>query len=252
MPGTEDQPPTDEQISTIRTKFQDYISENGKDVFEEVDINRVMNDDAYISRWFMHVYDSKGGQMDSCIQSMIGALKWRKKENINGLTADNLNSAVKEKGSIYMKNKDKDGCPLLIFAMAKHVKGEYPEDMKKLFVYYLDRIDRETSGGKLSLVYECAGCGITNMDMDLIAYMIKCLEEYYPYNLNHILVIDMSWLLTAAWKVIKGWLPPAGVKMIKFLSKSNLSEYIPEDQQLAVWGGKSEWTYEFVEENVKK
>jgi len=251
MPGIEGQPPTPEQIKSIRTKLQDYISENGKDFFDEVDINRVMNEDAYVSRWFMHMYDAKGDQLESCTQSMIAALKWRKQEKINDLTVDKLNVDVKQKGSIYMKNKDKDGCPLLVFAMAKHVKGEYPDEMKKLFVYYLDRIDRETNGGKLSLVYECVGCGVTNMDMDLIAFMIKCLEEYFPYNLNYILVIDMSWLLTAAWKIIKGWLPPGGVKLIKFLSKSNLSEFIPEDQQLKIWGGKDTWTYEFVEENIK-
>lgn len=251
MPGVEDKPPTEEEIETIRKKFQESISENGKDVFDDRDINRVMKDDAYVSRWFMHMYDAKGVQLDSCIQTMIAALKWRKHEKVNDITADNLNPDVKQKGSIYMKNKDKDGCPLLVFAMAKHVKGEHPDDMKKLFIYYLDRIDRETNGGKLSLVYECVGCGVTNMDMDLIAFMIKCLEEYFPYNLNHILVIDMSWLLTACWKIIKGWLPPAGVKMIKFLTKSNLSEYIPEDQQLVIWGGKNAWTYEFVEEDVK-
>ena len=81
--------------------------------------------------------------------------------------------------------------------------------------------------------------------------MINCLEEYYPYNLNYIYVIDMSWLLTAAWKIIKGWLPPGDVKMIKFLSKTNLAEYIPEDQQLTIWGGKDDWKYEFIEEIQK-
>ena len=86
------------------------------------------------------------------------------------------------------------------------------------------------------------------MDMDLIQFIIKCLEEYFPYNLNYILVIDMSWLLTAAWKIIKGWLPASGVRKIKFLTQSNLGEYITEDQQLVIWGGKEVWEYKFAEE----
>ena len=121
----------------------------------------------------------------------------------------------------------------------------------------------------MSLVFECEKSGLKNMDMDLIQYMIKCFEDYFPYCLNYILVIEMSWVLNgnnncnsmifkqgiiplsrpytlyhvfklilAAWKIIKGWLPAAGVKKIKFLTKSNLSEYIPEDQQLVIWGGK--------------
>ena len=156
---------------------------------------------------------------------------------------------LKQKGNLYMKNKDKDGCPLLVFAMAKHVKGELPQEMKQLFLYYLDRIDRQTNGGRLSLVFECVGCGVTNMDMEMIQFMIKCFEDYYPCNLNNILVIDMSWLLTACWKIIKGWLPPSGVKLIQFLTKSNLSDYVPEDQQLKIWGGKDTWSYEFIDEN---
>ena len=85
--------------------------------------------------------------------------------------------------------------------------------------------------------------------MEMIQFMIKCFEDYYPCNLNNILVIDMSWLLTACWKIIKGWLPPSGVKLIQFLTKSNLSDYIPEDQQLKIWGGKDTWSYEFIDEN---
>ena len=248
MSGIENRPPTSEQIATIRKKFRDHISEKGKDNFEDVDINRVMNEDDYVKRWYMHKYDAKGDQLETCVECMIAALKWRRDEKINSLTAAMLNPELKQKGSIYMKNKDKDGYPLLVFAMAKHRKGQYADDMKKLFLYYLERIDRETKGGKFSWVYECVGCGISNMDMDLIQFMIKCLEDYFPYNLNYILVIDMSWLLTAAWKMIKGWLPPGDVKMIKFLSKSNIAEYIPEDQQLAIWGGKDNWSYTFVDE----
>jgi len=249
MPGIEGKPPTEDQVARIRKEFQDDIAKNGKDIFDEQDINRVMNEDAYVHRWFMHKWDDKGDQMEACIKAMIAALKWRKDEKVREITADKLHPTLKQKGNLYMKNKDKDGCPLLVFAMAKHVKGELPQEMKQLFLYYLDRIDRQTNGGRLSLVFECVGCGVTNMDMEMIQFMIKCFEDYYPCNLNNILVIDMSWLLTACWKIIKGWLPPSGVKLIQFLTKSNLSDYVPEDQQLKIWGGKDTWSYEFIEEN---
>ena len=32
MPGIEGEPPTGEQVSTIRQKFQDYITENGRGI----------------------------------------------------------------------------------------------------------------------------------------------------------------------------------------------------------------------------
>ena len=116
-----------------------------------------------------------GDQIETCTNNMIKALKWRKDENIRGneyqnivilllsdrkksaisvnhslivilileITSDTLSPVLKERGSLYLKNKDKDGWPLLVFAVRKHVKGiESPEIMKQHFLYYMDRIDR--------------------------------------------------------------------------------------------------------------
>ena len=43
--------------------------------------------------------------------------------------------------------------------------------------------------------------------------------------------------------MIKGWLPPAAVKKIKFLTLSNMGEYVSEDNRLEEWGGTDTWTY---------
>lgn len=43
--------------------------------------------------------------------------------------------------------------------------------------------------------------------------------------------------VSAAWKIIKGWLPAPAVKKIKFVNKSSISDYVSPDQQLFAWGG---------------
>ncbi len=45
-------------------------------------------------------------------------------------------------------------------------------------------------------------------------------------------------LISAAWKVIKGWLPAAGVRKIKFVNKDTMGDYVQEEGRLASWGGK--------------
>ena len=44
-----------------------------------------MTEDFYIHRWFMHVFDMPGDQIDTCTNNMIKALRWRKDENIRGM-----------------------------------------------------------------------------------------------------------------------------------------------------------------------
>ena len=62
-------------------------------------------------------------------------------------------------------------------------------------MYYLERLDRSTGGDKMTLVFDCAGCGLKNMDMELIQYMIGVYKDYYPDVLNYILVFEMPWVL---------------------------------------------------------
>ncbi len=54
---------------------------------------------------------------------------------------------------------------------------------------------RENNGDQLTLVFDCAGCGLKNMDMELIQYMIQVFKDYYPWSLNYILVFEMPWVL---------------------------------------------------------
>ena len=49
--------------------------------------------------------------------------------------------------------------------------------------------------------------------------------------------------------MIKGWLPPAAVKKIKFLTKTNMAEYVAEDQMLEDWGGTDGWQYAWLPES---
>ena len=58
---------------------------NVLECFDEFDIKRVMTEDFYIHRWFMHVFDMPGDQTDTCTNNMIKALRWRKDENIRGM-----------------------------------------------------------------------------------------------------------------------------------------------------------------------
>merc|ERR1711963_598035 len=68
--------------------------------------------------------------------------------------------------------------------------------------------------------------------------MIGVLKDYYPYCLNYILVLDMPWVLNAAWKIIK------------FVNKNTVDEYVRPEHKLLAWGGSDPWEYEFVEESV--
>jgi hypothetical protein len=91
-----------------------------------------------------------------------------------------------------------------VFCVGKHIKGtEKMEDMKKFFVYHLERLGREDGGEQFSIVFDCRNAGLKNMDMEFTQFMINTMKDFYPDPLNYILVFEMPWVLNAAFKIIK-------------------------------------------------
>lgn len=55
--------------------------------------------------------------------------------------------------------------------------------------------------------------------------------------LFHELILDLSILFIAAWKIIKNWLPPQAIKLIKFVDKKSIKEFVHESQLFVHMGG---------------
>ena len=95
-----------------------------------------------------------------------------------------------------------DGCKLMVLSLAKHIKGaDNLDDIKKVLVYYLERLEREEENKQISWVFDCKGAGLKNMSMDLVQFIIFTMESCYPDILNFIYIFEMPWLLNSAFAV---------------------------------------------------
>jgi len=248
--GVEGEPPTQEEIQEIRSLVARRASESASDELDLEALSRIQNDDNYVTKFFKHVFDHPGVQVEATSKMIMHSLIWRKEFGTKDIQESDFTQALLEKGALFARNRDKDGRKLLIFCVGKHVKGEVKmEDMKKFFVYYLERLGREDNGEQFSIVFDCRNGGLKNMDMEFMQFMIGVMKDFYPDPLNYILVFEMPWVLNAAFKIIKAWLPPPAVKKIKFLTKSNMSEYVDDENRLEAWGGLDTWEYKWEPES---
>ncbi len=58
------------------------------------------------------------------------------------ITDVDLDSTFIEKPILYTRNRDVDGKKLLIFSVSQHQKGKNVDEMKKIFLYYIERLER--------------------------------------------------------------------------------------------------------------
>lgn len=60
-----------------------------------------------------------------------------------------------------------------------------------------------------------------------------------------ILIFSLFFFQLAAWKVVKSWMPGKSADLVKFVSRSDLKDFVPVNEQLVEWGGQINYQFVF-------
>lgn len=236
-------------VAEVRSLFETRLKEgipNPPGEFHPNDIENRLKNDNYIKRVLLHQEDNVKAAADMLWEIFI----WRQTVNANEINEGNVNMDMLKEGGMFPHGRDMESSLLLIFKCKMHVKGVKDfDELKKCIIYWFDRIEREENGRPITLFFDMDGCGLGNMDMEFIKYLISLMKYYYPAFLQYIVIFQMPWVLSAAFKVVKSLLPAKAVSKMKFVTKDNLKDLVAPEQALVCWGGKSEYVFEFIPES---
>lgn len=236
--------------SDLRNIFEKRMSStpNSSELFHPKDLERV-KDDTFLQR----VLDHEENNLKDAAETLWGLLKWRKEIGANDINENNLKMEYMNEGIIFPRGRDINGCLLLIFKFKLHVKGKRNYDeLKRVIVYWLDRIEREEKGKMISMVFDMDGTGLSNMDIDLIKDFIGLFNYYYPNFVNYIIIFNMPWIMNAAFKVVKSLLPAKAIESLKFVNHKTLKDVVPREHALKCWGGLDDYVFKFIPENSQE
>lgn len=238
-----------ELVSNLRHAFLDKLKSEGltEDDFHKADIYKININDDWLTRFLMQHEE----QIPEALNMLWETVTWRKENNVNDINENTVNQDFLKDGSMYLHGQDIDGKTLLIFKCKMHIKGQKDwEQNKRCIIYWFERAERLNKGDKITIFFDMAESGLANMDMEYTKYLIGLCKQYYPVFLNYILIFEMPWVMNAAFKIIKSWLPPKAVEKIKFVNKSTLKDYVQPKYALTCWGGEDTYVFEFVPEEV--
>lgn len=49
--------------------------------------------------------------------------------------------------------------------------------------------------GRMCMIFDMNGCGLSQMDMELMRFIVNCFKIYFPDMLAMLLVFNMPWIL---------------------------------------------------------
>ncbi|XP_069617144.1 motile sperm domain-containing protein 2 isoform X2 [Ranitomeya imitator] len=229
-------------IHETRRRFtQEYIQDHSSK-YDSRDVDRLQMDDAWVESYLL----MRHNVADDALKMIDESFRWRKEININDLSESVLPRWCFDVGATYLHGYDKEGNKLFWLRVKLHVRdNKTNEDKKKCVAFWLERYAKREPGKLLTVVFDMAECGLSNVDMDFVRFVISCFKIYYPRYLSKIVIFEMPWIMNAAFKIVKGWLGPEAINMLKFVNRSEVQDYISAEYLPPHMGGTDPFKYSY-------
>ncbi|CAG4952821.1 unnamed protein product [Parnassius apollo] len=236
------------KLEELRSLFKDKLKDGIPDPpgkFDPRDLER-LKDNKYLRRILEHCE----GKTDAAVKMLWSIMIWRCNVNAWDIR-DTVRMDYVKKGLFFPHGRDVDACLLFIMKWKLYNKGQKNvEDLKKVIVYWLERLEREEDGRPITLFFDLDGCGLNNVDVEIVTYMISLLKSYYPKFVNNIIIYQMPWIMSAGFRIVKGFLPARAVERLRVINKDQLTEFVHPKQALKCWGGYDDYVFQFVPEKI--
>ena len=127
---------------------------------------------------------------------------------------------------------------------------EWRDNFKKYIIYLFELVDRSQNENKLTLLFDCTDAGISNVDIDLLLFILSLIRNYYPMIINAVLVYQLPWILNYVLKLVYSWLPQDHREMIHLMTKKELFDNVASDELPDFLGGTCDLPYKTVPKDV--
>lgn len=220
----------------LKTKFLETYAENIENgLYNDEDVQRVKGgDSALLNAYLTHLK----GVIADAVPAIDTAFQWRKSFGAKDLTEDSFPQSLINEKVIFFSNTDLAGDTILHIQCVKMRKDlEYTETAKRLVVCRIEKNFQTCLGERIVVLYDMSGTGLNNVDTNFIKFLISCFTNYYPASLSYLVLVDMPWILSAVWTIVKKWLSAEQQKHVKVVKKAELTKMISKDELFTHLGG---------------
>ncbi|NXX81088.1 MSPD2 protein, partial [Urocolius indicus] len=212
------------------------------DKYDSRDVERLQQDDKWVENYLIWRHDV----VDDALKMIDESFQWRKDYTVNDLAESVLPKWLFESGALFLHGYDKEGYKLFWFRVKYHIKDPKQQlEKKKLVAFWLEHYAKRDHGKPLTVVFDMAETGISHIDLDFVRFIVNCFTDYYPNFLTKIVIFEMPWIMNAAFKIVKGWLGPDAISMLKFTNKGDVQEYISGEYLPPHMGGTDSFKYSY-------
>lgn len=214
---------------TWNKEFYEALDDEKLNQLYSMIVEEGLQDNFTLTAYMRYLTACNNDVAEACL-GMQENVKWRREKTVDTLSLDSCPNEVAKRYAIIGEDKvDRTGRPVIYNIIRRHNK--YQRDIveaERFIICNMELTTRRTNPleEKISIVMDLNGFGLINMDYDLVAFLIRVLQEYYRECMFRVFVLDAPWIFSACWVIIKPWLDPRTAQKVIFVKKEELDEFI--------------------------
>ncbi|KAJ3178626.1 hypothetical protein HDU87_003449 [Geranomyces variabilis] len=184
--------------------------------------------------------------VDAALNAIEKTLIWRAEYRWYDLPKEKFD-AEERSGKLYWHKRDREGNPVLIFRMDRHVASKTQADAERTVRFLIWFVERAIRTGlvtnRMTLLVDRIDTTVANAEgLQFLRYAGSHIQTAFPEIMHRIVVFPTSTLLYALWKVAQGFLNPRVVGKIRICAdnyEAVLLETVEEEHLPRRYGGQS-------------
>lgn len=243
---TPNSPP--EVIAKVREILKEEYDKNPQD-FDAEDVDRFMKSDWTVTRFLLRKKDD----IDEAAKMMISCGRWRHKLGMPRWKDEDFPKEFYNLGGVFPYAPDLLG-NTVIYIRAKLYDKKLSciqELFQRYMIHIANRVDNERDGRGWSIIVDCSGTGMANMDVSMLVFMLNEVIPHLPKGLNYVLIYELPWLLSKIVNTTIACLPSEYKKLAKTASKKDIHNWVAKESLPDFMGGTCDINYRRAPKNAK-
>jgi len=198
--------------------------EDDKGLYEQHDIERLKTEDLLIERYLTR----EGCDPLAAIETMNGAFRWAKRQGIGKITESEFSPELLSLVQYQGKDKNGNRTVYIRYKTGKKIckrNSKEGEKLKRLALYYFQKIDEETKG-KNTIIVDCRSLAIrdlvkyANKDLATVAgWLIVNVIRYSPDQIGTLILYEIPRFFAAIAERVVKLVPDEHAGKIKIMRK---------------------------------
>lgn len=226
-------------IDECRRLLKERYAKNPES-FYEADYQRMLQDDWTVTRFLLR--RRQDPRRTAKLMEECG--KFRKTYKMSEAELWEFPIEFHRAGGLFKYAPDRVGNVTMYMRVKMYRRVPEISDVFKAFILcVLEQCDVANNGRGTAVIFDLSGCGLQNVDLGFLSWLLSSFRNYCPKGVSYILVYNLPWILNATCKLAMTWMSASNRRSLRFCHGDEIETFIARENLPDYLGGLCKINY---------